>query len=48
MIADIRERQHTVPFMAKTKFSRNRLKYRGPNDSVNMNTNAPTKTMGIG
>jgi hypothetical protein len=34
--------------MAKTKFSRNKLKYRDPNESVYMNTNAPTKTTGMG
>lgn len=38
----------TVPKAAKTKISRKKLKYRGPNPSVNMNTKDPTMTGTMG
>lgn len=38
----------TVLFMANAKFSKNKLKYRGPKLFVNMKMKQPTNTIGIG
>ena len=40
--------QLTVLFIAKAKFSRNKLKYLEPKLSVNMKTRHPTIVIGIG